>query len=171
MFSRTLQFIMSKILFVCTGNICRSLSAEAVLKRFIKETQLSGQIVVDSAVITETYIGQGPDHRVLNAATKRGYDLSNAINRQIQAADFLEFDLILCMDWENMLWLQQRCPAIHQHKLMLLMRFATDHVEACVPNPHDGGPQAFTKVLVLLEDACKGVLELSKRRLSSHLAA
>ncbi len=142
-----------------------------MLRRLIKEARLSGRIVVDSAATTDAYIGRPPDHRALNAATKRGYDLSNCVARQVLAEDFLEFDLILCMDWENMLWLQQRCPPLYHHKLMLLMRFATDHVEACVPNPQEGGPEAFNKVLVLLEDACKGVLEIAKRRLSQHEAA
>ena len=91
--------------------------------------------------------------------------------RQITADDFREFDLILAMDWENLSALQQQCPKPHHHKLMLLMRFANEFEEATVPDPYYGGPEGFGKVLDYLEDACQGVLELVRKRVTQYQAA
>lgn len=153
------------------GNICRSPSAEGVFRRLINEAGLGNVVGIDSAGTHSFHIGEPPDARAINAARKRGYEITERTARQVTADDFREFDLILVMDWENLSALQQQCPKPHQHKLMLLMRFANDHEEATVPDPYYGGPEGFTKVLDYIEDACQGVLELVRKRATQYQAA
>ncbi|TAL83114.1 MAG: low molecular weight phosphotyrosine protein phosphatase [Candidimonas sp.] len=163
--------MMTKVLFVCMGNICRSPSAEGVFRHLIDEAGLSGAVGVDSAGTHSFHIGEPPDARAQAAARKRGYDISGRTARLVTAEDFREFDMILAMDWENLSALQQQCPKIYQHKLMLLMRFANEFEEATVPDPYYGGPEGFGKVLDYLEDACQGVLELVRKRAMQYQAA
>ncbi|RBP40845.1 protein tyrosine phosphatase [Eoetvoesiella caeni] len=170
-FSRTISIMMTKVLFVCMGNICRSPSAEGVFRHLIDEAGLSGVVEVDSAATHNFHIGEAPDARAQAAARKRGYDISACVARQITADDFREFDFILVMDWENLSALQQQCPKIYQHKLMLLMRFANEFEEATVPEPYYGGPEGFAKVLDYLEDSCQGVLEVVRKRATQYQAA
>ncbi len=162
---------MNKVLFVCTGNICRSPSAQGVFQHMIDEAGLADVVGVDSAATHNFHVGEAPDPRAQAAAHKRGYDLSTHVSRQITAQDFREFDLILVMDWENLSALQQQCPKVYQHKLMLLMRFSNEYEEATVPDPYYGGPEGFNKVLDYIEDACQGVLELVRKRVLQYQAA
>jgi protein-tyrosine phosphatase len=162
---------MTKVLFVCMGNICRSPSAEGVFRHMLNEAGLADAVGVDSAGTHGFHIGEQPDARAINAASKRGYEIASRAARQVTADDFREFDLILAMDWENLSALQQQCPKIHHHKLMLLMRFANEFEEATVPDPYYGNPDAFGKVLDYLEDACQGVLELVRKRATQYQAA
>lgn len=162
---------MNKVLFVCTGNICRSPSAAGVFQHIIDEAGLSDVIGVDSAGTHAFHVGEPPDPRAQAAAQKRGYDLSGYVARQIRPDDFREFDLILAMDWENLSALQQQCPKVYQHKLMLLMRFSNEYEEATVPDPYYGGPEGFNKVLDYIEDAGQGVFELVRKRALQYQAA
>lgn len=170
-FSRTLSFIMHKVLFVCTGNICRSPTAQGVFQHLVDEAGLSDSIGVDSAATHHFHVGEAPDARAQAAAHKRGYDLSALVARKIRADDFRDADLILAMDWENLSALQQQCPKVYQHKLMLLMRFSNEFEEATVPDPYYGGPEGFNKVLDYIEDSCQGVLELVRKRALQYQAA
>lgn len=162
---------MNKVLFVCTGNICRSPSAAGVFQHMIDDAGLSDVIGVDSAGTHTFHVGEAPDPRAQAAAQKRGYDLSGYVARQIRPDDFREFDLILAMDWENLSALQQQCPKVYQHKLMLLMRFSNEFEEATVPDPYYGGPEGFNKVLDYIEDAGQGVFELVRKRALQYQAA
>ena len=89
-----------KVLCVCLGNICRSPTAEIVLRHFCDEQQLN--VWVDSAGTSNYHPGKAPDLRSQQHALKRGYDLSALRARQLQIQDFIEFDLILAMDLENL---------------------------------------------------------------------
>lgn len=162
---------MYKVLFVSTGNLCRSPSAEGVFRSLVDDAGLSDVVGVDSAGTHSFHIGEAPDARALLAAQKRGYDLSACVARQVNASDFRDFDLILVMDWENLSALQQMCPRMYHHKLMLLMRFSNEFEEATVPDPYLGGSDGFTKVLDYIEDACDGVLEVVRKRVTQYQAA
>ena len=162
---------MTKVLFVCTGNICRSPSAEGVFRRMIDDAGLADLIGVDSAGTHAYHVGEAPDPRAQAAARKRGYDISGHVARQVKQEDFREFDLILSMDWENLAALQQMAPKVYHHKLMLLMRYSNEFEEATVPDPYYGGPEGFVKVLDYLEDACEGVMEVVRKRVQQYQAA
>ena len=163
--------MMTKVLFVCMGNVCRSPSAQAVFQHMAEEAGLADMVRVDSAGTHAFHIGEAPDARAQAAARKRGYDLSGHVARQIRPEDFHDYDLILAMDWDNLAALQQQCPKAYQHKLMLLMRFANEFEEATVPDPYYGGPEGFNKALDYIEDACQGVLELVRKRAMQYQAA
>lgn len=163
--------MMTKVLFVCMGNICRSPSAEGVFRHLVSDAGLSDVVATDSAGTHAFHIGEAPDARAVAAARKRGYDISQCQARQVTAEDFRDYDLILAMDWDNLSALQQQCPKAYQHKLMLLMRFANDFEEATVPDPYYGGSEGFGKVLDYLEDACQGVMELVRKRATQYQAA
>ena len=163
--------MMTKVLFVCMGNICRSPSAEGVFRHLVNDAGLSAVVGIDSAGTHSFHLGEATDARAAAAARKRGYEMTSREARQVTADDFRDFDLILAMDWENLSAMQQQCPKPYQHKLMLLMRFANDFEEATVPDPYYGGPEGFGKVLDYLEDACQGVLELVRKRATQYQAA
>jgi protein-tyrosine phosphatase len=132
-----------RVLIVCMGNICRSPTAEEVLRSRIEEAGLP--IQVDSAGTEDYHVGSAPDARSIQHAQRRGYDLTRLRARQVSGSDFREFDLILAADGENLTQLKQRCPAEYQHKLSLFLE------NAPVPDPYFGGLEGFEKVLDLIE--------------------
>ena len=132
-----------RVLIVCMGNICRSPTAEEVLRSRIREAGLA--IQVDSAGTEDYHVGSPPDARSIQHAQRRGYDLSHLRARQVSRRDFSEFDLILAADTENLVALKRRCPAEHQHKLSLFLE------NTPVPDPYFGGLEGFEKVLDLVE--------------------
>ena len=148
---------------VCMGNICRSPTAEGVLRHKLRAAGLDGLVEVDSAGTHAFHVGSPPDKRSVAAARERGYDLQGLRARQVAARDFESFDLILAMDWDNLALLQAQCPPERQRRLKLLTEFAERFDSAVVPDPYDGPPQAFAHVLDVVEDACDGlVAHLSK---------
>ncbi len=161
----------NKVLFVCMGNICRSPTAEGILRKMLKMHGLDKEVFVDSAGTHAYHVGKNPDPRAQAAAAKRGYDISQIVSRQITDDDFRKADMILAMDWDNMTLLQQQCPRQHQHKIQLLMRYSTEHDEAIVPDPYYGGPDGFTTVLNCIEDSCAGLIEVIRRRVTQFAAA
>lgn len=152
-----------KVLFVCMGNICRSPSAEGVFRHQVEQAGLSTQFLIDSAGTHAYHIGEPPDLRSQEHALKRGIDLSQQRARQVASEDFERFDLLLAMDKENLALLQRKCPAHLQHKLRLMMSYASHSPSEVVPDPYYGGAQGFETVLDYLEDASTGLLQsLSK---------
>lgn len=148
------------ILFVCMGNICRSPTAEGIMRKLLDDAGLQNEVEVDSAGTHEYHIGAPPDTRSQVAAKARGYDLSALRARQICDRDFESHDLLLAMDMDNLMLLQERCPAEHQSKLRLLMSYAREIKASVVPDPYHLGPAGYGTVLDYIEDACNGLLLL-----------
>ncbi|MBN2744332.1 protein-tyrosine phosphatase [Breznakibacter xylanolyticus] len=147
-----------KILFVCLGNICRSPSAEGVMKAMVDQAGLSEFFTIDSAGILNVHQGEPADTRMMAHARKRGYHLTS-ISRPIVPADFDEFDVIIGMDDQNMRDLAQKAPhAEGLKKLVKMTDFSTMPGVDRVPDPYYGGPDGFELVLDLLEDACQGLI-------------
>jgi low molecular weight protein-tyrosine phosphatase len=170
------------VLMVCMGNICRSPTAEGVLRHLVREAGLEEAIHIDSAGTLDYHVGSPPDERSCAHARRRGYDLSRLRARQVEALDFERFDLILAMDRRNLEELRDACPPQHQHKLRRLMEFApaghfdpstgsgqaklrTGHFDKLrtgmgqdIRDPYYGGSEGFEAVLDHVEQACRGLL-------------
>jgi protein-tyrosine phosphatase len=153
---------MTKVLFVCMGNICRSPTAEGVFRHLVQTSGLAHAIHIDSAGTHDYHVGDSPDRRAQQAAALRGYDLGSLRGRQVSAEDFEEFDFILAMDRDNLANLRRNCPPEHAHKLSLLLDFSSLYRSREVPDPYYGGSQGFENVLDMVEDAAHGLLERIK---------
>ena len=161
----------TRVLFVCMGNICRSPMAEGVFRHLVRQAGLDDVVKVESAGTHAFHAGEAPDRRAQATAIRRGYDIADLRARQILELDFDRFDLILAMDWDNLSALQQLAPKKAHHKLQLLMRFATEHESATIPDPYYGAQQGFDQALDFIEDACAGLLEVARRRATQVAAA
>jgi protein-tyrosine phosphatase len=150
------------VLFVCTGNICRSPTAEAVFRKYAKDAGLAEQIFADSAGTHGYHVGEPPDRRAQAAAARRGYDLSGLRARRLEGRDFDRFDLLLAMDRDHYSILRSMGPTSSRDRLRLMMSYARCFSEEEVPDPYYGGPQGFERVLDMLEDASQGLLEALK---------
>ncbi|HRB29212.1 MAG: low molecular weight protein-tyrosine-phosphatase [Nitrosomonas sp.] len=148
-----------KILFVCMGNICRSPTADAVFRHYVRDAGLEHIIEVDSAGTHAYHIGHPPDQRSQQAAMKRGYQMDDLRARAVNAKDFEVFDYILAMDKENLALLQQKSPEQHHEKIQLFMYYGNNTAtETEVPDPYYGGHQGFEVVLDMVEEAGRGLL-------------
>ena len=161
----------TKVLFVCMGNICRSPMAEGVFRQLVRQAGLAEVVTVTSAGTHAFHVGEAPDKRAVAATAKRGYDISDLRGKSVSAGDFDDYDMVLAMDWDNLTALQQLAPKPSHHKIQLLMRFATEHETATIPDPYYGSLQGFEQVLDCIEDACNGLLEVAKRRATQVAAA
>ena len=149
-------FVLKRsILFVCTGNICRSPTAEGVLRHLAEKEGI--ELRVASAGTGDWHVGSPPDERAQHHAKGRGYDLSAQRARQVRASDFEEFDLILAMDRGHLRALERMAPREARHKVRLFVAGRD------VPDPYYGGPQGFEHVLDLVEAACRDLLQELKR--------
>ncbi len=153
-----------KILFVCLGNICRSPTAEAVFRAVAAREAPELTIEVDSAGTAGYHIGEPPDARTRQAASRRGYDMSPLRARIVEPHDFDVFDLILAMDRENLNVLHHRAPAHARDRVRLFLEFAPEATVTEVPDPYYGGPNGFEEVLDLVEAATQGLLQHLRQR-------
>ncbi len=156
------------ILMVCMGNICRSPTAEGVLRAKVAQAGLTRQVLIDSAGTHNYHPGSPPDERSQAHALRRGYDLSGLRARQVTQDDYADFDLILAMDWDNLALLQEDCPPQHAIKLKLFMEFAPQLQVASVPDPYHGGASGFEQVLDLTEAASEGLVAHLKNCLGQN---
>jgi protein-tyrosine phosphatase len=147
-----------KILFVCLGNICRSPTAEGVLRTLAAREAPELALEVDSAGTADYHVGEPPDPRARQAAGRRGYDLTALRARMMEPGDFDRFDLILAMDRDNLQVLRRRAPPAAHERLRLFLGFAPQAGPEDVPDPYYGGPNGFEEVLDLVEAAARGLL-------------
>ena len=148
---------MTKVLFVCMGNICRSPTAEAVLRRLAAQRGL--ELEIDSAGTHGYHVGESPDARTQRAAAERSYDLSSLIARKVAPEDLDYFDYVLAMDRSNLDALRKLCPANRLPKLKLFMSYARQFDDDEVPDPYYGLAHDFDLVLDMIEDAAEGLLD------------
>lgn len=141
------------------GNLCRSPTAEAVMRRYLADAGLADRVIVDSAGTHGYHVGCPPDPRAQTAARKRGYDLTSLRARQIKADDFEQFDLLLGMDFNNLEVLQRLCPPAHQGKLGLLMAYGQRYNATVVHDPYYRSAKEFDLVLSYIEDGCRGLMQ------------
>jgi protein-tyrosine phosphatase len=154
-----------KLLFVCLGNICRSPTAEGVMRALVADAGLEEAIHIDSAGTGSWHVGSAPDERAADAARARGLVLEGTA-RQVQPADFVDFDLLVAMDGQNARELSALAHGEEQRaKVRLLREFdpASDDGpptrDLDVPDPYYGGAGGFDQVLDLVQAACAGLLE------------
>jgi protein-tyrosine phosphatase len=147
-----------RILFVCLGNICRSPTAEGVLRVLAAREAPELQLEIDSAGTAGYHVGEPPDARTRAAALRRGYTLEALRARVVEPQDFEHFDLILAMDAENLRVLRRRAPSHTHERLRLFLEFAPESEADEVPDPYYGGPNGFEEVLDLIEAAARGLI-------------
>jgi protein-tyrosine phosphatase len=146
------------VLFVCMGNICRSPTAEGVFRALAERAGWMRRLRIDSAGTHDFHVGEPPDPRAIASAERRGYDIRKLRARQIAPRDFTRFDWILAMDQGNLRRLRELKPKDFAGQLGLLLDIAPNLGIRDVPDPYYGGPDAFERMLDLVEPATKALL-------------
>ncbi len=151
-----------RLLFVCLGNICRSPTAEGVMRSILADEGLADRVEVESAGTGAWHVGSAPDRRATAAAAAQGVILEGEA-RRVAPADFERFDLLLAMDSENLRDLQEIAPTPAARERVRLLRSFDPDSEATgdldVPDPYYGGEDGFADVFELVRAACHGLAE------------
>lgn len=150
---------MPSVLFVCMGNICRSPMAEGIFRREIARIGLQDMVRIDSAGTHDYHVGAPPDSRAQSAISRRGVDISGLRGRQVERADFDNFDYILAMDEANLAILKRNAPAHAQGKIRLFLSYSRKYPNQEVPDPYYGGASGFDENLDMIEDAVEGLID------------
>ena len=149
---------MTKVLFVCLGNICRSPTAEGVFRDLVRGRGLEHSIRTDSAGTSGWHIDVPPDSRARAEARRRGINIDDLRSRKVEAADFDRFDYVIAMDEANIADLEELCPAQLRGRLHLFTDFAPKGTPAGVPDPYYGGEDGFKQVFDLITRCSEGLL-------------
>ncbi|MBK6639036.1 MAG: low molecular weight phosphotyrosine protein phosphatase [Rhodocyclaceae bacterium] len=148
----------TRVLFVCTGNICRSPTAEGVARAMAERAGVAHCFVFDSAGTQGYHADQAPDPRTVAAARKRGYDLTPLRARRVTSADFRNFDLLLALDAGHLGMLRAQAVPESRAEVRLLLDYHPERTGQDVPDPYYGGPEGFEQVLDLVEGASAGLI-------------
>jgi protein-tyrosine phosphatase len=152
--------VKKSILFVCLGNICRSPGAEAIFNSIIRDEHLNDEIICDSAGTIGAHAGEPADPRMLEHASRRGYNVTSIARKFNPREDFDKFDYIIAMDDSIESDLQRLTRnADDSEKIYRMTDFSSSSKYSGVPDPYYSGSSGFEVVLDLLEDACEGLLE------------
>ena len=160
---------MIKVLFVCTGNICRSPAAEGIFKKFVRDANLENDISIDSAGTIGYHSGELPDARMRKHASARGYNLDSRARQFNPMKDFEEFDYIITMDdynYADLIQLDRK--KLYTNKLFKMADFISDKNISEVPDPYYGGAEGFEFVIDILEDGTKNLLTKIKKDLERN---
>lgn len=149
-----------RILFVCTGNICRSPSAEGIFRHLVDERGLGHRFEVESAGISAYHVGERPDSRSSKEALRHGVDLSSIRSSQIHQSDFETFDLLLAMDYGHYQDMKAMAGSKHASKVRMFLEHIKDQERIGeVPDPYYGGPQGFRNVFELVKRGCESWID------------
>ena len=151
------------VLFVCMGNICRSPTAEGVFRHFVTQAGLTDLFEIDSAGTHAYHVGEAPDKRAQQAAARRGFSLADIRARRVAPDDFERFHHIIAMDEDNLVMLHEQAEPGQRGKIRLFLEFSSGP-ETEVPDPYYGGATGFERVLDLVEDASRGLLDVLRKR-------
>lgn len=154
-----------KILFVCTGNICRSPTAHGIFRDLVKNHELQSLVDVDSAGTHGYHIGEGPDHRAVEIAKLKGTDLSTLRARKLEGRDFKDFDIIIAMDQGHMDIMHAMQPEGSTASLKMFLEFSPVNEMRDVPDPYYGSMKDFENVYDLCLEACHGLLNYTKNEI------
>ena len=150
---------LNKIIFVCLGNICRSPTGEAVLKKLVLDQGLSHHFHIESAGTAGYHIGERPDPRTRRHGERRGLKFESLAQQFSPSIHFTQFDYVICMDEQNLHnILRLEGSEQNRHKVFSMMSFVPNSKYKFVPDPYSGGPNDFELVLDLVEEACVGLL-------------
>jgi protein-tyrosine phosphatase len=156
---------MVRVLFVCMGNICRSPTAEGVFRKLVQEAGLEHKVEIASAGTHAYHVGEPPDTRAQEAARRRGFDLSNQRARHATREHIKQFDYVVAMDSDNYEDLLDICPDGCETKIRMFLEFAPTRPEREVPDPYFGGDAGFDRVLDMVEEASRGLLDDIRKRI------
>lgn len=151
------------VLFVCTGNICRSPTAEALFRQRIREAGAADRFIHDSAGVASHHVGHPPDERSQKVLKAKGIDMSDLRARDVRPMDFYDFDLILAMDRSHYKALKRMAPKNSPAEIALYLPFAHESGEDEVPDPYYHGEQQFFDVLSMLDVATAKLLDRLSR--------
>ena len=149
---------MTKVLFVCLGNICRSPTAEGVFRNLVRRQNLGDAIGTDSAGTSGWHIGAPPDPRSCAEAQRRGIRIDDLRSRKVEVADFSRFDYVIAMDEANRADLEDLCPTPLRGRIHLFTEFAPEGTGSGVPDPYYGGTDGFARVFDLITECAEGLL-------------
>jgi protein-tyrosine phosphatase len=155
--------MLVRVLFVCTGNICRSPTAEGVFRALVDGEGLAGRIEADSAGTHGYHVGEAPDPRSQAAARRRGVDLSALRARRVRADDFARFDYLIAMDRGHRRALAAMAPPQGERRIRMMLGFAPRLALDDVPDPFYGAGDGFERVLDLIEASSAGLLDHIRR--------
>ena len=154
---------MRSILFVCTANICRSPTAEGVLRAMLAKEGLSERFEIDSAGTHDYHVGKPPFPEAMVMARKHGYDIGGRVSRKVGPGDFDRFDMILAMDALNLRSLRAIAPTRFKEKIELLLEYGDRFHGQEVPDPFNGKEENYRVALEMIEDGCAGLMTLLQR--------
>lgn len=155
---------MRRVLFVCTANICRSPSAKGVLRRMLAQQPGTPGIEVDAAGTHDMRAGLPPFPMAVEAAKRRGYDVTQHLARMVNGDDFDRFDLILAMDRSHLAHLRTIAPTRCKDKIELFLEYGDEFHGDDVPDPYGGEAPAYEAALDRIEDGCRGLAQLLARK-------
>ena len=146
----------ASVLFVCLGNICRSPTAEVVLRDMGAAAGLN--LRIDSAGTGGWHAGEPPDRRSIATAARHGVDISGLRARKLHLRDYRDFDWLLCADRDNLADVRSRAPADATARSALLLDWAGQGTDAEVPDPYTGGSREFDQVWAMVEAAARAIV-------------